>query len=82
MIVTREFHLRKKGDAVRTERLAAGCGVQLCPPRHGPVVAAVPLSCFPAAAAVTAGLQKNSLCVSYLCPHDVAQDEETWFNSS
>lgn len=75
-ILTREFHLRKKGDVVLTERRAAGFGGRRCLPRHGPVVAAAPLSCSPAAAAATADLQGNSPCVSYLCPHDEAETEE------
>lgn len=62
---------------MRTERHAAGFGGQRCPPQNGPVVAAAPLSYFPAAAAMTASLQGNSLCVSYLCPHYEAEVEET-----
>lgn len=62
---------------VLTERHAAGCGDRQYLPQHDPIVAAAPLSCSPASAAATAGLEGNLLCVSYLCPHDEAELEET-----
>lgn len=66
---------------MRTERRAAGCGGRRCLPRHGPVVAAAPLSCSQVVEALTTGLQGNSLYVSYLSPHDDGEVEETCNNT-